>query len=258
MPPRVHHISFATKEFLESEVRLRRSAAAFGLETKFFHPTSAELGPLRETSSDILAATRGAGFWLWKPFIIYETLKTAAAGDIVVYTDAGVEIISPLRPLIDLANENEVVLFRTTDHRLRHWTKRDAFVLMSADEESYWDAPVLTAGYQLYRVGPASTGFVKEWLTACCDRRILTDDPNTCGLPNLEDFKDHRHDQSALSIVTRRHSIGTFVDPSQYGVFPPDYRYGQIFNHHRKRTASSLKRLKARFILATGLWRRVR
>ena len=45
------------------------------------------------------------------------------------------------------------------------------------------------------------------------DPRILCDGPNTCGLPNFEGFRDHRHDQSITTILAMKHGIETFPSP---------------------------------------------
>jgi hypothetical protein len=36
--------------------------------------------------------SRGFGNWIWKPKLIFETLRQCGAGDLVVYCDAGYEI----------------------------------------------------------------------------------------------------------------------------------------------------------------------
>jgi hypothetical protein len=40
---------------------------------------------------------------------------------------------------------------------------------------------------------------------------------NVCGLPNYPGFEDHRHDQSVLSLLARKHGIATRPDVSQWG-----------------------------------------
>ncbi len=47
--------------------------------------------------------------------------------------------------------------------------------------------------------------------------RILTDIPNVCGFDNLPGFRDHRHDQSVLSLLASSRGIIPHRDPSQFG-----------------------------------------
>ena len=39
----------------------------------------------------------------------------------------------------------------------------------------------------------------------------------TMGLPNYEGFIENRHDQTIWSLLTKKHGILSFRDPSQYG-----------------------------------------
>ena len=58
----------------------------------------------------ILDAPKGIGYWLWKPFIILETMKNISEGDVIVYSDSGIEIIENLDPLITICKEQKPVL----------------------------------------------------------------------------------------------------------------------------------------------------
>ncbi len=126
------------------------------------------------------------------------------------------------RALIGQAANAPVTLF---DHRgdlnaspvyvQREWTKRDCFILMNADGPEFWDAPQLMAGIQIYRNCREARSFLAEWFDAATDERVLTDMPNTMGLENLEGFREHRHDQSILTILALRHGIRALPNPGE-------------------------------------------
>lgn len=82
---------------------------------------------------------RGAGYWLWKPYIILKTLLyEMEEGDLLLYSDSGSEAIGDLRPLFDLAVEDDIVIFKNPPkwvHREKQWTKPDAFVIMGCPVE---------------------------------------------------------------------------------------------------------------------------
>lgn len=42
--------------------------------------------------SPLLNFSRGGGYWLWKPYVIMETLKDMKEGDILVYADSGCSV----------------------------------------------------------------------------------------------------------------------------------------------------------------------
>ena len=56
------------------------------------------------------------------------------------------------------------------------------------------------------------------------------------GLPNYPEFRDHRHDQSILSILQVKHQITTYEDPSQFGNNFREEGFRQLINHHRVKT----------------------
>ena len=58
------------------------------------------------------------------------------------------------------------------------------------------------------------------------------------GQANFIEFKDHRHDQSVLSLMTVKYGLEMFRDPTQWGNSEKDLfansPYDQLFDHHRK------------------------
>jgi hypothetical protein len=154
-----------------------------------------------------LDSPRGAGFWLWKPYIILETLKLLG-NDCLLYCDAGrssyYRFHSYPRRLERRIHETPqgFVLGPAIPHlgNIEQWTKRDCLVLMKADTPAILKQPLILT-WSLWRRREKSDAFLRTWLAACLDRRCLTDDTNVCGLPNYNEFKDHRHDQSIVSIL---------------------------------------------------------
>ena len=78
---------------------------------------------------------------------------------------------------------------------------------MNCDESRYHDGQMLDASFLMVSNTNAVRDFVREWQQFCTRPEILTDSPNTCGLPNLPDFVDHRHDQSVLSLLAIREGL---------------------------------------------------
>lgn len=269
---KIHLVNFATPPFYKAQKKLNKSALRFGADKCVsYNKSLLSKTEFYKQHQGILDQDRGAGFWLWKPFIILETLRAAEDGDIIVYSDSGAEIIAPLDPLIDLCRQKEgILLFNVHTPHGKHtnikWTKRDCFVLMDADTSLFHSAEQVAGSPQLYQKNPRSIAFLEEWLHYCTDERILTDIPNRCGLDNYTEFKDHRHDQSVLSLLAVRHGVETFRDPSQFGnhLKLAPYRidgelapglayssapftnspYGTLFALHRERNFSLIHRLQ--------------
>jgi len=286
---KIYLVNFATSNFYGSQRRLNKSAQKFGID----HCLSFTGKDIRNTefyqkNAEILDQPRGAGYWLWKPYIILEAFRQADEGDVIIYSDSGAEIISDLQPLIKICLKNEgLVFFRvphiTGQHINIDWTKRDCFILMDADRKEFHLAQQVAGSPQFYIKNKRNIEFVEEWLSYCEDPRILTDMPNTLGHRNYPQFIDHRHDQSVLSILALRHNLELFRDPSQFadhlkleqfrrpGELPPgvcysptpdtNSPYGTLFNLHRERnfsishkvskTISKLKHKKERSVMVT-------
>lgn len=234
------HISFANLKYYRSLDNLERSSLKIGGVDKFIAYTDQWLMMQEEFEKlhrYILWQKRGYGYWVWKPFIILDALNQMEDGDIVLYTDAGMDVIHNLDPLFDLAEKHDVALFKIGgDHLNRTWTKRDCFIGMNCDEPKYWNSIQLTASYQLWKKTHKNLEILKEYLKFCGVPTIITDMPNIYGTNFLE-FKDHRHDQSILTNLSVKHNIKRFRDPSQFGNLETERfeeKYPQMFYHHRK------------------------
>jgi hypothetical protein len=59
-----------------------------------------------------LQQKRGAGYWLWKPYIIFQELYLARDGDIILYSDASVNFIANISHLIKLTEKQDIIAFR--------------------------------------------------------------------------------------------------------------------------------------------------
>jgi hypothetical protein len=220
--------------FEESRLRLNESAARIGMnEIRSYDFEQIRGTPFYQQNREILNHPTGMGFWLWKPFIVLEALKSLPEDSIVVYCDSGIEIIASLEPLLTICSEGSpIVLFGNGDDCNSRWTKRDCFILMGCDTEYYWKAPHCDAAFGIFRKCATTMRFVEDWLEYCRDPRILTDQANTCGKRDLPDFTAHRRDQSVLSLMVQKHRLPLYRMPTQFGNHYklPAYRVQDEFN----------------------------
>ncbi|CAF0727229.1 unnamed protein product [Didymodactylos carnosus] len=170
----------------------------------------------QERNKYILSRKRGAGYWLWKPYIISKELYHARDGDIIIYSDAAVDFIANVSYMLKLVEQQDIILFEVPGKESQY-TKRDTFVIMNADELQFTSSTCTAASYIIVKKSWKSTRFINEWLTYAQDSRAITDDKNLLGKDNYDDFLDHRHDQSILSLLVKKWKLLTFPDPSQFG-----------------------------------------
>ena len=126
--------------------RFRRSQAlnsSTGLEVAGFDkvvscsPQDIDPG-FYEANQAILRETRGNGYWLWKPYFIKQALDAVHDGDYVFYSDSGSYFLRSIDPLIQVGVEGRQDLICFQLHGLieQEWTKRDAFVWVTATANS--------------------------------------------------------------------------------------------------------------------------
>ncbi|CAJ1391908.1 unnamed protein product [Effrenium voratum] len=153
------------------------------------------------------------GYYVWKPYVVLKTLKDPAIqwNEIVLWTDAGVHFISPLRPLVrDYLAHGDVSATQTPMMEC-DVTKRDAFLLLDADYESIIRTNQIATGIILARKTPLSIRFMEHWLAACEDERIITETPSVLGHPDYPHFRHHNDDQSAFSLLFKKYGFHPFL-----------------------------------------------
>ena len=216
---RVVLTNLSNKLYEKSRLRLNDSALEHGIkEINSFDFEDLKKFSFYEKNKKILNAPKGIGYWLWKPFIILETMKNISDGDIIVYADCGIEIIENLDPLFSVCKENNpVLLFANENLKNKFWTKRDCFVIMNCDSKKYWDGIQSDASFSLFRKSPESELFLNEWLNYSSDERVISSNPNVCGKKNFFGFKEHRWDQSVLSLLAINYDLELFRMPTQFG-----------------------------------------
>jgi hypothetical protein len=225
---KVKIVSFSTTKedkgfvnFYPHLVRLYRSAKKFGYnDFSFWNREKIKKTDFYKENKEILDQKRGAGYWLWKPYIILEELKKIKDEDFLVYADSANYFINDIKPLLELTKKNNGFYFeeqRFEDRKLKHWTKRDCFYYMDADNKEFYNTYIRQASFIILQKNKVTINFIKEWLIFATNKHIISDIDNTCGLDNLIQFKDHRHDQSIFSILAHKHKILGFRPPTQWG-----------------------------------------
>jgi hypothetical protein len=237
-------ISYANERYATFQTILSESALSIGKVDNVinFGPSYIQSTDFYQKNKYILDQPRGNGFWLYKPKIILDTLENANSDDTIMYCDSGLSVIGNLTPLFDIAQtrpNDGIMLFRLPGpHINRTWTKRDCFILTGCDSDRYWNGELVNGAMSLWCKTERSLAFLKEWLKLCRDPRILTDDQSIMG-QEFMDFRDHRHDQSVLSLLAIKHELEVFRSPCQWAYNETDIakfnnsNYEQLVNHHR-------------------------
>jgi hypothetical protein len=249
-------INFATLKFYEAQQRNAETALTVGGFDKVICYSRKDIDrEFRSRNRSILRARIGAGYWLWKPYFIKRTLAMLNEGDFLFYCDAGSHFIDRIDPLIEVAAraQQPVIPFELI-HPEKYYTRRDAFILMGCDTARFSETRQRLASFILMRKSPFAETFVDEFLTLAQDARLITNAPGRLG-PESPDFVAHRNDQSIFSLLTKRHGLDAYRDPSQFGNDQreqhPTSTYGQLIDLTRSKTRRPAG-------LALSWWKRFR
>eukprot|EP01134_Creolimax_fragrantissima_P007201 CFRG7201T1 len=161
----------------------------------------------------ILSIRRGAGLWLWKPYIIRKYLDAANEGDYIVYSDAGAHFVGsfvknllPVFAYDDVAERTDVLIWSVgLSHSL--FCKQKAFELMDCNTLACHRCKQINAYFLVFKKSPRSLEIVDEWLKYCTDIRIISDVPPNHPSNEVREFKSHRHDQAVLTNVLAKRGL---------------------------------------------------
>ena len=215
---RVHLITYATPRFRHRQIILGATAR---LNRVVDTVTSWTPKKLLKTSFEgrckgIKLSERGSGYWAWKPFIIAAKLREVPEGDLVFYCDVGRRFpyktldrrLTPFVRWMDQQGQDCLPgLEIPWRGAMSVWTKRDAFVLTGMDQPEIHRLAPIQASFSLWRACQPSRDFLNDWLAWCSRRQLISDDPSVCGLPELPDYFEHRHDQALLTLCCHRSGL---------------------------------------------------
>ena len=214
-------LSYANAPFRDAQRRLCESARAVGGFDDIRPAGPADLDrAFSRRHRSVLRHFRGGGYWIWKPHLILQELVGLRDGDFLLYCDSGARLATPVSPLVEAAVKTGQWLtpfLVSLRHIERHWTKRDAFLLLGCDSPRYAETAQRMGGFSLWRRCEESISFCREWLRWAGHPLALTDLGNRLGKPNYEGFVEHRHDQSLFSLLTKRHGLA--ASPPECGPF---------------------------------------
>ena len=160
-----------------------------------------------------MAYSRGGGYWVWKPAIIWETLQKYDEGDIVVYADAGCSLQKSKQWETywnSLQNAYHTIVFQFKDEmpewkrwgqtstKIKYWTKWSAFRYFEKLAGDYGDFNKIMGGFIICK--GKNNAFIKHWLDLTLSHPELVMDPSTDeAKEQLPAFAYHKHDQSIIT-----------------------------------------------------------
>ena len=215
--------SFATGEFIAPQMELARSALQCGARRVSMWRREDLIGTaFYQENRDILDRPRGAGYWLWKPYIILRELERLDKGDFLIYCDTGpphkTQIVKrPLSILTEWCREHRggllPGLYLPRYGSNTRWIKGECFAVMGCEAPLYKEHPQIQAGISVWEKHEASTALAAEWLRWASNPQALLDDQIDPTIPNAADFVEHRHDQAVLTLLVLKQGLKLVGSP---------------------------------------------
>jgi hypothetical protein len=192
------------------------SANSFGFITKGYNDSDIDID-FKSRNKNILDNKKGAGYWLWKPYIILDMLNKINDNDYLIYMDSGANLIGDPQKYLEMIDDKGILSFSMMQ-KTSKWTKGDCFYEVNESKDySFNDRNQLQGTYIFFKKCEFSVNFVKDWLNYCTKENIITDSPNKY-MSNLKDFVEHRHDQSIFSLLSYNRKIMNVPQIDQYCV----------------------------------------
>lgn len=176
-----------------------------------------------EKNKRILDCERGGGYWLWKSYIINISLELIDEGDYLFYCDAGAFFIKSVDYIISdmIKYQEDIALFQLP---LKESDFTNKYTLSFFNYDESMGVNQILGGYICIKKTSETISFFKEYQRLCENEMLVTD-------YNTKKNEAHRHDQSILSLLSKKAKLKPFRDPSDYGEFPARYyREGFYFN----------------------------
>lgn len=205
----VHFICFLNKtrrEICDSHIRITNEALTSNMfsSIKCFSEDDFDLEWKQRNESFIKNNTRGYGYWIWKPQIILQVLKTLEEDEVLVYADCGCEIqYSPrIHDYKEILKTKDMIAFSCislgfTD---RKFCKKDLLDFLNHTEDTFH----LEATSIIIKKNNRTIRFLERWVELCevNNHHFVDDSPSVS--PNFQEFIEHRHDQSIFSLLVKK------------------------------------------------------
>lgn len=209
--PNIHFITYANEKFKESKERIKIEAGEFWKFSSIFAFGPSDLAShVHSFFKELFYRNKGAGYWIWKFFIIRETLENVEFGDFVLYLDAGSTINKKGRKrffeYLKMLNMSKSGILSIAENNLER-SLTSGRILETFDileNESFLDSKQYWAGMLLIQKRENVINLFDSILRIVhWDMWILSD--RYRNYKSANGFRGNRHDQSLLSVARKCH-----------------------------------------------------
>lgn len=205
---------------------------------------------------------RGAGYWLWKPYIIRDCMRKSDDGDVIFYSDSGASFVKNISPLLErvLESDTDVCGFQVPgNHMEKQYNKKETLEHFGMYTEAVLNSKQHMGGFICVKNSDKSKMVIDDWLQTCDENSNLLLDVDG-SVEQHEEFVEHRHDQAIWSLVIKKHNVMTLPSPCQYGLGSGEKTESDVYIdlHRQGRFPPGFAHLPHKFIAkATSAYKRL-
>jgi len=212
--------------------RICRQATEFNLFKKIYGFTDHDLKKDTEWWNKhgefVNKNKRGYGYWVWKAYLIKKVMQEMQMGDLVLYTDVGCELNINGRDrmieYIKLVMENDTLAMKLHLSE-KQYTKMDLMDVLNCPIEHREDGQI-ESGIIFMKKTDKNMKILDEIISLYEKDNYHFVDDTPSVKENDKIFVEHRHDQSILSLIFKKHNCYSIPDETFYH---PDWERGINF-----------------------------
>ena len=169
-----------------------------------------------EKNAHILKEKFGAGYWLWKPQIILQTMKMMPKDSIIIYMDSGFCIKNNLKPVLKALEKNDVLIAEDGEKAQKPYLElmvnKDTLKTLGVALKENEHVKPLWAAFIAVRNTEKARKFIETWLHYCEQKELIM---------------QYMNDQMLLGLVAHQYpqSVYTMPEPTVNDI---------LVWHHRK------------------------
>ena len=216
----VYLCAFADSRMPQTLKRVGRQAVESGFfkDVYLYDEHSFSESFKKQFAQQLQRGVRGFGYWVWKPYVVLETLRKIPERSVLLYMDAGCHINPHGKNLFDsfvervARNESGLLVAELTNAALElYYTKGDLLDFFGIrNQKDIILTPQRAGGVFFLRKEEKTVQLIKDWLSVFETNFHLVDDTPSV-FPNEYGFIENRHDQSVFSILTKLRGVETFL-----------------------------------------------
>jgi hypothetical protein len=224
---KLHFITFGggNVEYHQAVERICAQARKFSLFKNIFGFTEKDLQDNEEfwkRHGDFIKNNpKGFGYWIWKCFLIKEVMnrKDVEEGDIILFVDAGCELnIKGRKRMIEyigMTMTHDILAFQMEHIYEKKYTKMDLLEYANVSQEDR-DCGQIVGGINFWKKTNKTLYILDEiiHLLTAENYHFIDDSPSI--KTNDVTFIDHRHDQSCISVILKKHKVFLLKDETYF------------------------------------------